>query len=72
MLKVFEKFCSALLEVSQICAAELIWSYMLLIVKTFVTPTGFKEVLVSPLDEFNVAYSLHQLKITVFSLTLEG
>lgn len=43
VLKVFEKFCSTLPEVSQICAAELTWFYMLLIVKTLVTPTGFKE-----------------------------
>lgn len=44
MLKVFDKFSLTLSKLAQICTVELTWSYMLLIFKTLVTPTGLKEV----------------------------
>lgn len=43
VLKVFDKFCLTLPELSQICTVELTWSYVLLIMKTFLTPAGLKE-----------------------------
>lgn len=66
MLKGFEKFSLTLPELSQICSAELTWSNMLLVLKTLVTPTGFKEMLM------NFVQYIHYTKIRIFSLTLEG